>query len=226
MTFKKYNHTNNAFCELMTDLGSSDTTMLLQGNFNRFPTENFIVKLSKVSGNSVVARENIYVANRNNNICTGLVRAYEKVPMNDDAAENIQQALNFSAGDMVEVVVSSEFLKDIQDRLENSVEKNRGLRTGFGQNKTILIDSNGDETIVNSTTGNPADTDMFRLQTQDGNEKKVPFSTIRNAVSGNEITLTAGENITGVAPIPVISIPQGNYTLNIMPSPVNGRFQN
>lgn len=70
------------------------------------------------------------------------------------------------------------------------------------------------------------DTDMFRLQAQDGNEKKVSFSAIRNAVSGNEMTLNAGEDIAGIAPIPVIAIPQGNYTLNIMPSPVNGRFQN
>ena len=87
MTFKQYNHTNNAFCELLTDLQSSDATMMLTGNFNRLPTSNFIVKISKYQGAKCVARENIYVANRNNNICTGLVRAYEKVPMDDDATE-------------------------------------------------------------------------------------------------------------------------------------------
>lgn len=117
MTFKKYNHTNNAFCELLTDLQSSDATMMLTGNFNRLPTSNFIVKISKYQGTKCVARENIYVANRNNNICTGLVRAYEKVPMDDDATELIQQALNFSAGDMVECVVSSEIIKDLQNNL-------------------------------------------------------------------------------------------------------------
>lgn len=117
MAFKKYNHTNNAFCELLTDLQSSDNTMMLTGNFNRLPTSNFIVKISKYQGTKCVARENIYVANRNNNICTGLVRAYEKVPMDDDATEWIQQALNFSAGDMVECVVSSEIIKDLQNNL-------------------------------------------------------------------------------------------------------------
>ena len=87
MAFKKYNHTNNAFCELLTDLQSSDNTMMLTGNFNRLPTSNFIVKISKYQGTKCVARENIYVANRNNNICTGLIRAYEKAPMDDDATE-------------------------------------------------------------------------------------------------------------------------------------------
>lgn len=119
MTFKKYNHTNNAFCELLTDLQSSDTTMMLTGNFNRLPASNFIVKISKYQGTKCVARENIYVANRNNNICTGLVRAYEKVPMDDDATENIAQSLNFSAGDIVECVVSSEILNDLQNWLKN-----------------------------------------------------------------------------------------------------------
>lgn len=119
MTFKKYNHTNNAFCELLTDLQSSDRTMMLQGNYNRLPTSNFIVKISKYQGTKCVARENIYVANRNNNICTGLVRAYEKVPMDDDATEWIQQALNFSAGDMVECVVSSEVINDLRNGIED-----------------------------------------------------------------------------------------------------------
>lgn len=126
MAFKKYNHTNNAFCELLTDLQSSDTTMMLTGNYNRLPTSNFIVKISKYQGTKCVARENIYVANRNNNICTGLIRAYEKVPMDDDATEWIQQALNFSAGDIVECVVSSEIIKDIQEnfsKLKNIPDK-------------------------------------------------------------------------------------------------------
>lgn len=119
MTFKKYNHTNNAFCELLTDLQSSDNTMILTGNYNRLPTSNFIVKISKYQGTKCVARENIYVANRNNNICTELVRAYEKVPMDDDATEWIQQALNFSTGDIVECVISSKIIQDIQENFWN-----------------------------------------------------------------------------------------------------------
>lgn len=138
MTFKKYNHTNNAFCELLTDLQSSDTTMMLTGNFNRLPTSNFIVKISKYQGTKCVARENIYVANRNNNICTGLVRAYEKVPMDDDATEWIQQALNFSAGDIVECVVSSEILNDLQKNIDFLVKWN-SQRTLRGHNQQYWV---------------------------------------------------------------------------------------
>lgn len=134
MTFKKYNHTNNAFCELLTDLQSSDATMMLTGNFNRLPMSNFIVKISKYQGTKCVARENIYVANRNNNICTGLVRACEKVPMDDDATEWIQQALNFSAGDIVECIVSSEIIKDLQNNLHSVLKwSSRRILNGYSR---------------------------------------------------------------------------------------------
>jgi len=65
----------------------------------------------------VTGRENIYVATRSGATCAGLIRAYEPVPIDDDATTNIQQALSFDADDVVEVVVSSEFLKDMQDNL-------------------------------------------------------------------------------------------------------------
>ena len=121
MTFKKYNHTNNAHAYLLTALSDSDTTMILDGHYNRFPTSNFIVKLEKYKDTTVVARENIHVAHRNGASCIGLTRAYESVPMNDETDSSIRQALNFSAGDIVEVVISSEIIQDIQNATENKL---------------------------------------------------------------------------------------------------------
>ena len=186
MTFKKYNHTNNAFCELLTDLQSSDNTMMLTGNFNRLPTSNFIVKISKYQGTKCVARENIYVANRNNNICTGLIRAYEKVPMDDDATEWIQQALNFSAGDMVECVVSSEIIKDLQNEVERKLFKNE-LRTNLSLSWFPIVE-NGNEAIKNIVKEAATQTDAMILKKENGDFKEVSLSSIKNFVSGGETT--------------------------------------
>lgn len=186
MTFKKYNHTNNAFCELLTDLQSSDTTMMLTGNFNRLPTSNFIVKISKYQGTKCVARENIYVANRNNNICTGLVRAYEKVPMDDDATEWIQQALNFSAGDIVECTISSEIVKDLQNEVERKLLKNE-LRTNLSSNWFPIVE-NGNEAIKNIVKEAATQTDVMILKKENGDFKEVELSSIKNFVSGGETT--------------------------------------
>ena len=75
------------------------------------------MKATKVVAGVVTRRENIYVTTRSGATCTGLSRAYEPVPIDDNASTNIQQALSFDADDIVEVVVSREIIKDMQDNL-------------------------------------------------------------------------------------------------------------
>lgn len=117
MALKKYNSANNAIAAFNLPISDTDTTCVLKGNYWRFPTSNFIMKSTKIVSGVVTRRENIYVTTRSGATCTGLVRAYEPVPIDDGAATNIQQALSFDADDIVEVVVSREFLKDLQDNL-------------------------------------------------------------------------------------------------------------
>ena len=119
MPYKKYNWANNAFATLASNFSDTDTTMVLSWKYWRMPTSNFIVKITKTVSWIVTARENIYVTARSWATCTGLVRAYESVPIDDSATSNIQQALNFSTWDLVEVVISNEIIKDIQDELLN-----------------------------------------------------------------------------------------------------------
>lgn len=118
MPYKKYNSSNNAFAAFNLPIADTDLTCVLKWKFWRFPTSNFIMKATHVENGVVTGRENIYVATRSGATCTGLIRAYEPVPTDDDATTNIQQALNFSADDIVEVVVSSEFLKDMQNEID------------------------------------------------------------------------------------------------------------
>lgn len=76
------------------------------------------MKVTHTASGVVTGRENIYVTTRTGANCTGLIRAYEPVPTDDDATTNIQQALNFSAGDLCEVVISNEFIKDMQNEID------------------------------------------------------------------------------------------------------------
>lgn len=119
MPYKKYNSSNNAIAALNLPLSDTDLTMVLKGNYWRFPTSNFIVKITKVVAGVVTRRENIYVTTRTGATCTGLTRAYEAVPNNDSAATNVQQALEFDADDIVEVVISAEIIKDMQEEILN-----------------------------------------------------------------------------------------------------------
>lgn len=121
MPFKKYNSANNAFATLAVPLSDTDTTMILKWKYSRMPTSNFIVKITKTVSWVVTARENIYVTTRTWTTCTWLSRAYEPVPIDDDATSNIQQALNFDTDDVVEVVISSSFIEDIQNMLKESI---------------------------------------------------------------------------------------------------------
>jgi len=117
MAYKKYTPANNAFATLAFPIDDTDLTCVLQWKYWRMPTANFILKVTHTAAGVVTGRENIYVTTRTGANCTGLVRAYEPVPTDDDATTNIQQALNFDAGDIVEVIISSEYLIDIQEEV-------------------------------------------------------------------------------------------------------------
>lgn len=166
MPYKKYNSSNNAFAQLNLPLADTDTTCVLKWKYWRFPTSNFIIKITHTAAGIVTARENIYVTTRTGATCTGLVRAYEPVPIDDNATTNIQQALNFSADDIVEVVVSSEFMKDMQEEIDAKLAKSGWLRTGFWANKHIVLNrTTGLEESKNVTDSTwVISTDKIRIQ--------------------------------------------------------------
>lgn len=116
---KKYNITNNGYATLELPISDSDTTILLAGPFETLPTSNFILKITHREAGEVKIRENVYVTNRVGSTCTGVIRAYEPVPMNENSERAVQQAYAFEAGDIVECSVSAEIFKDLQNEFEN-----------------------------------------------------------------------------------------------------------
>ena len=145
MAFKKYNSSNNAYAAFNLPINDTDLTCVLKGRYDRFPLSNFIIKATKTVAWVVTARENIYVATRSGATCAGLIRAYEEVPIDDAATTNIQQALSFDADDVVECVISSEFLKDMQDNLASkewvqNQENTYSADTGAANAYVITLD--------------------------------------------------------------------------------------
>lgn len=139
MPYKKYNSSNNAFAAFNLPIADTDLTCVLKWKFWRFPTSNFIMKATHVENGVVTGRENIYVTTRTGATCTGLIRAYEPVPTDDDATTNIQQALNFSADDIVEVIISAEIIKDMQEEIDAKLAEVAWLRTWFWTNQHVRI---------------------------------------------------------------------------------------
>lgn len=152
MPYKKYNSSNNAFAAFNLPIADTDVTCVLKWKFWRFPTSNFIMKATHVENGVVTGRENIYVTTRTGATCTGLIRAYEPVPTDDDATTNIQQALNFSADDLCEVVISNEVIKDIQDSLFWKLDSNWGLRTWMLNSQDIWATNWSPNITVADTT--------------------------------------------------------------------------
>lgn len=152
MPYKKYNSSNNAFAAFNLPIADTDVTCVLKWKFWRFPTSNFIMKATHVENGVVTGRENIYVTTRTGATCTGLIRAYEPVPTDDDATTNIQQALNFNAGDLCEVVISNEVIKDIQDSLFWKLDSNWGLRTWMLNSQNIWATNWSPNITVADTT--------------------------------------------------------------------------
>ena len=117
MTFNKYNITNNAICQLYLPVTNTSNLFVLKWNYDRLPTSNFILKVTEYSWTTVIGRENILFSLRSWNIAIVSQRAYELVPLDDNASENIQQALSFSADSVCELVVSAEVITDIQNEV-------------------------------------------------------------------------------------------------------------
>lgn len=130
--FKKYNTSNNAICTLANPITNTSNTIIASGNVDRFPESNFIITITQFSSWILQGRENMLISTRVGNIFNISERAYEPVPINDTAQENIQQALPFDSWAIIENVYSSEFIKDIQNettRLEATKLNKWWLRT-------------------------------------------------------------------------------------------------
>lgn len=145
MPFLKFNSTNNAICTLSLQIDENSITAVLAGNFGRLPTSNFILKFTEYLNGVVVGRENIHVTTRSGAVCTGLTRAYEPVPINDSATSNVQQALPFSAGSTVELVISSAFIDDIQDELTDLRTTKLDKTTYDSEKQVFSASTTGDD---------------------------------------------------------------------------------
>lgn len=185
MPYKKYNSSNNAFAAFNLPIADTDVTCVLKWKFWRFPTSNFIMKATHVENGVVTGRENIYVTTRTGATCTGLIRAYEPVPTDDDATTNIQQALNFSADDIVEVVVSSEFMKDMQEEIYAKLAKSGWLREWFWADKHVRVNrSSGNEESKNVTTWTSLVwTDLLRVEKASWDYEDISFNILQSSLS-------------------------------------------
>lgn len=120
MPYQKFNSANNANCLLDLPISNSDTTLIAKWNYDRFPTANFIIKVTEYDANQIViGRENMLIATRSGSVFTvaGSWRAYEAVPMDDAASTNIIQALPFSTNSVIECIMSVAFIDDVRDEV-------------------------------------------------------------------------------------------------------------
>lgn len=181
MAYKKYNSANNAFATLAFPIDDTDVTCVLQWKFWRMPTANFILKVTHTAAGVVTGRENIYITTRAGANCTGLIRAYEPVPTDDDATTNIQQALNFDAGDLCEVVVSREVIKDIQDEVSLKLPIIGWLNTWYWVNKVKeIVPWSWDEALRNlSSWSSIWPTELIRsINPSTRDYKETPYSAL------------------------------------------------
>lgn len=146
MAYKKYKTANNAICGLAISISNIDSSVKAVWPYSRFPSENFIIKITErdVDG-KVIARENMYVTTRSWDTFSIGQRACEPVPMDDEATEETQTALEFNAGATIELVVSGEIIKDIQEEVEKKLYSEWSLRTDMTSKSIIVIDENGEE---------------------------------------------------------------------------------
>lgn len=154
--FQKFTPANNAICTLLLPVGNDSSIFLADGNFDRFPASNFIMKVTQYSGTTVTGRENVLVSTRVGNVFNIGTRAYEAVPISDSASEPVAQALPFEAGATLEVVQSAGFMEDIQDeveRLETDKLDTDGLRAGRTASAVFATDDEGNETEITGTPG-------------------------------------------------------------------------
>lgn len=120
MTYKKFNHKNNAICLLDLAIADDATVLIAKGAYNRFPTSNFVIQVTEVDvDGNVTARENMLISTRSGSTFTVAAsgRAYEAVPIDDDATSSIQQALPFSSDAIIENVMSTAVIEDVQNEV-------------------------------------------------------------------------------------------------------------
>ena len=137
-----YNHTNNGHAVLANDITESTTTFILSWTYETLPESNFIAKVSKYSAWVLTGRENVYVATRTGATCTGIIREFEEVPLDDTTNALVQQALPFPGGSVVECVISGEFVNEMMKSYRNSLTPKA----------VIVTDASGNETTVTGTT--------------------------------------------------------------------------
>lgn len=136
MVYNKFNHKNNAICLLSLDIEDDASVLIGQGNYNRFPTANFVITVTETdSDGAVTARENMLISTRSGATFNVATRAYEPVPIDDDATSSIQQPLPFRGGvAVIENVMSTAVIEDEQNeitRLEtDKFNKSGGAVTG------------------------------------------------------------------------------------------------
>ena len=118
MTYKKFNHKNNAICLLDLPIADDATVLIAKGAYNRFPTSNFVIQVTEVDADgNVTARENMLIATRSGSTFNIDTRAYEAVPIDDDATSSIQQPLPFSSDAIIENVMSTAVIEDVQNEV-------------------------------------------------------------------------------------------------------------
>lgn len=112
---------NNAICTLQNPIQEDSTVIFLAWNYNRLPTSNFIVEIATfwADNETVIARENILIASRSWNQLIVWERAYEPVPIDDNASENIKQPLAFEIWwTVVKQVVSKALFDEINESFD------------------------------------------------------------------------------------------------------------
>ncbi len=166
MVFKKYNSKNNAICSLYVWISNSSLTMTATGNYDRFSTTNFIVRVTYYTDWVLAGRENMLITSRSGATFIISNRAYEPVPINDNASTNIQQALVFPAGAIIEEVASSEFMQDIQNEVARLDSDKMDKSWGTFTNK-----------ILEAKGANIASASTVNLATATGNYVQVTGTT-------------------------------------------------
>lgn len=212
------NFLNNTFVTLQTAVGSSDGVIFAKnfvGNLgDEFPI--FAVIAENDDTGKVIKREIIKITGKNNKMLN-VERAVESCPQSDDAENPTQNPLNFSDNAIIYHTLTAGNLKTLFRKFDEKLNKNWGLRTGFGANKTVVVDANWNEIIKNRITTAIEDTDSVVLRTNNMDERVVRISEFKQSMTDWTKKYTAWENITGVAPIPVMIAENVRAEIDLMP---------
>lgn len=206
-----YNHTNNGHATFANPVSETSTTFLLGGTYNTLPTGNFIARVSKYSSGVLAWRENVYIANRSGATCTWVVRAIEPVPINDTSNAQVQQALPFSAWDIIESTISGEFMrKHLREIATNWVFVSKDwveFIATWTNWQVVGFDPNGKPTVFSPTldiwgltqSSIQSNSDMFVFRDATSwLNKKIDFLTLRRQCSDLFWTWTINSQDSGL----------------------------